>query len=101
MLTKNGYFSKNEKPSNKKTQKPSNPEQEKDGGGDENHEDFGHAVDTHGCFHVGCGEGTGIGAYIGFVEQLTEIIVGTAETTVEDARGAKKEEPEQGDDELL
>ena len=55
-------------------------------GGDDDHQHFGLAVHPQGLFHVGGGEGPGVSADVWFVEELTEIIVGTTETTVEDTR---------------
>ena len=47
-----------------------------------NHDDLCRSVYPDGFFHVGRRQRTVVGADIGLVEQLSEVIVGTAETTV-------------------
>ena len=47
------------------------------------HQHFGGAVDADGSLHIGGGERTVVGADVGFVEELAEIIVRTTKTTIE------------------
>jgi hypothetical protein len=52
---------------------------------EENHEELGCSVHADGLSHIGGAERSGILANERLGEQLTEVVVGTTETTVEDA----------------
>ena len=60
-----------------------------EGKGESKHHHLGEAIDAGGSAHVGSGERTVVGADKGFVNQLPEVIVRTAEAAVEDARQSR------------
>lgn len=52
--------------------------------GQEDEEDLGAEADAEAEAHVGGGDGTVVGADVGFVEIFAEVVVGTAEAAVQD-----------------
>ena len=53
-------------------------------GGEDDHQDFGGAVDADSCFHVGGSKLAVVRADVGFVEKFAEVVVGTTKAAIED-----------------